>query len=359
MPAQLPARSPAAITTATHTPSAQAGASYNAKAAADAPVNGAMAQGGSSATSAAPNGTPDHGRKPSMVINASGASGYTPNGGPVGQNSRPPISFGSMNAQGSPMPQASAPQHSQSSSLGAPPSNPRVISPTHSPSPIPQPAASGGRPPSSLQAQNNGMTFGSMGGEGDQVSSRCTHAVLMHNANVLQGRQMQQPLGTGIPMHERRASSQSMQSDMSNQNMGRNFMPPNGRGRGYPQPPYGAPMPSPGMGYRTMSNSRPGPQGMQGNQFQQMPPGSPFNRGRNSPAVSHPQPSMQQQYVPGNQQMGYSGYPQMGPQQHQVRPSLSPAFLADVWCGRSARLNQVTRVVSRTVFYYAISARGF
>lgn len=135
---------------------------------------------------------------------------------------------------------------------------------------------------------------------------------------------MQQPLGPGLPMHERRASSQSMQSDMGNQNMNRNFMPPNGRGRGYPTPPYGTgPMPSPGMGYRQMSNSRPGPQGMQAGQFQQMPPGSPFNRGRNSPAVAHAQPNMQQQYVPGNQQMGYPGHPQMNPQQYQVRELFS------------------------------------
>lgn len=124
------------------------------------------------------------------------------------------------------------------------------------------------------------------------------------------------PLGPGIPSHERRTSSQSMH--------GNNFMPPTGRGRGFAQTPYGQAMPSPGMGYRQMSNSRPGPQSMPPGQFQQMPPGSPFGRGRNSPAVAHAQPNMQQQqqqqqpYMPGNQQMGYQGYPPMGPQQHQV-----------------------------------------
>lgn len=170
-----------------------------------------------------------------------------------------------------------------------------------------------------MQNQNNGMTFGSMGAEGDQVSTLPKAHDYGSATDIAQGRQntMQQPLGPGMPMHERRASSQSMQSGMGDQNMGRNFMPPNGRGRGYPQPGYGQPMPSPGMGYRQMSNSRPGPQGPQ---FQQGPPGSPFaGRGRNSPAIAHAQPNMQQQYMPGQQQMGYQGYPQMGPQQHQVR----------------------------------------
>lgn len=180
VPAQLPVRSYATATkTATSTPLTPAGASapaQNAKSADETPVNGAnqMAQGGPQAASAAPNGTPnhtEHGRKPSVVINASGASGFPPNGGPVAQNGRPlPISFGSMNNQGASMPPANAPYQSQTSSLPAPPRDPRVISPAHSPSPIPQPPASGGRPPSSLQNQSNGMTFGSMGGDSEQVS---------------------------------------------------------------------------------------------------------------------------------------------------------------------------------------------
>jgi len=170
VPAQLPVRSYANATkTASPAPSAQAGASAQNAKSADTPVNGAntMAHGGSQ-----PNGTPahmDHGRKPSVVISASGASGQIPNGGPVGQSARPPINFGSMGASGSPLPQQSTPYGSQGSSLPAPNANPRVISPAHSPSPIPQPPASGGRPPSGLQGQSNGMTFGSMG-ESDPVS---------------------------------------------------------------------------------------------------------------------------------------------------------------------------------------------
>ena len=182
VPAQLPVRSYASATkTATQIPSTPAGASapsQNAKPASDTPVNGieAMAQGGPQAASTVPNGTPnhvEHGRKPSVVINASGASGYTPNGGPVGQATRPPISFGSINSGGSPLPPASVPYPSQTSSLPTPQRDPCVISPAHSPSPIPQPQASGGRPPSGLQNQSNGVTFGSMGGESEQVSSVC------------------------------------------------------------------------------------------------------------------------------------------------------------------------------------------
>ena len=179
VPAQLPGRSYASATktasTSSFTPAGASAPSSNAKPSTESPVNGAnaMAQGGPQAASAAANGNPsnstEHGRKPSVIISASGASGSIPNGGPVSANGRPPINFGSMNAQGSPLPPASVPYQSQAS-LPAPPRDPRVTSPAHSPSPIPQPPASGGRPPSSFQNSSNGMTFGSMGGDGEQVS---------------------------------------------------------------------------------------------------------------------------------------------------------------------------------------------
>jgi len=123
-------------------------------------------------------GLADHSRKPSVTISAAGASGYMPNGGPVagkptGSNG---IQFGSMG--GSPAVANSVPQLPQamSSSLAvAAPTNPRITSPQTSPSPIPQPAASGGRPPSSLQGQGNGLSFGSLGGEDGNVSSTSDH----------------------------------------------------------------------------------------------------------------------------------------------------------------------------------------
>nr|POE89770.1 hypothetical protein CFP56_20239 [Quercus suber] len=173
VPAQHPAaKSYASATkTATNISPAAAGASANNAKLGDASVNGAntMAQGGSQAanTGSGPNGMVDHSRKPSVVISASGTTyNNTPNGGPVVQNGRPAINFGSMNAQGSPLPQASAP-YQQHSSLATSSRDPRVISPTSSPSPIPHPPPSGGRPPSSLQGQGNGLTFGSTGSEGD------------------------------------------------------------------------------------------------------------------------------------------------------------------------------------------------
>lgn len=124
-------------------------------------------------------GPNDHSRKPSVTISAAGTSGYMPNGGPVagkpvGGNG---IQFGSINAGGSPGLANSTPQPNQSSSSLAvhTPSNPRVTSPQTSPSPIPQPPASGGRPPSGFQGQGNGLSFGSLGGEEANVSGKPQH----------------------------------------------------------------------------------------------------------------------------------------------------------------------------------------
>lgn len=135
----------------------------------------ATAQG---APQAAANGVShDHSRKPSVVISATGATGYTQNGNPVGQAGRPTIAFGMMNVGQ----QSNTPAHDQQSTLHTPSENPRVISPAHSPSPIPQPNASGGRPPSSLQSQGNGLNFGSMGGDATQVRQSRLLLVCSHD----------------------------------------------------------------------------------------------------------------------------------------------------------------------------------
>lgn len=272
VPAQLPVRSYANATkTASSTPPAAAGASASNAKSTDAPVNGTgpTAQGGSQP---ATNGvSSEHGRKPSMVISATGSSGYTQNGGPVGQSSRPPINFGSMNApEGA---QSNAAQQPHAASAQVPQEGQRVVEPEHSPSPIPQPAASGGRPPSI--AQGNGLNFGSMGGDAQGSLN-----------------------AAGQPTHERRASSQSAYSDVGGPRP--NFVPQAGRGRGgYPQAPYNN-MPSPAQNYRQMSNQPRAP-GM-AQQFSQGAQGSPYNRGRNSPAQPPAQPHMPQ--------MQYPGYPQ-------------------------------------------------
>jgi translation initiation factor 4G len=112
----------------------------------------------------ATNGGSDHGRKASVTINAN--NGYMANGGPVG-GSKGSIQFGSL--ADSPAVSHSTPQisHPTPSAAIPIPGNPRVTSPAQSPSPIPQPSASGGRPPSGLGGQGNNMTFGSLGGDGD------------------------------------------------------------------------------------------------------------------------------------------------------------------------------------------------
>lgn len=100
---------------------------------------------------------PDHSRKPSFTCTPSGV-----NGGPIaGQSNKANIVFGSVNAVASPASGTSPSQvNSSPANLGVAGSvNPRIISPQASPSPVPQPSVSGGRPPSSLQ-QRNGLIFG-------------------------------------------------------------------------------------------------------------------------------------------------------------------------------------------------------
>lgn len=120
----------------------------------------------------------DHTRKPSVTISAAGASGYMPNGGPVagkpkGGNN---IQFGSV-PEGSPPAANTTPAPNQSTDSLAvnSPANPRLTSPQKSPSPIPQPPPSGGRPPSSLHGNSNSMSFGSFGGADATVSSSSTN----------------------------------------------------------------------------------------------------------------------------------------------------------------------------------------
>lgn len=118
-------------------------------------------------------GPNDHVRKASVTISAAGATGHMPNGGPVAgkQAGGTNIQFGSITAGGSPALVSSTPQQNPSNSLAVhTPSNPRITSPQTSPSPIPQPPASGGRPPSSLQGQGNALNFGSLGNDEYNVS---------------------------------------------------------------------------------------------------------------------------------------------------------------------------------------------
>jgi translation initiation factor 4G len=127
----------------------------------------------------APAASSDHSRKPSVTITSSGTSGYIPNGG--GPASRPnSLQFGfqqSSPSMGAPAVPAS---NQAQAGLGAPSANPRVTSPQTSPSPIPQPASSGGRPPpSTYQAQGNVPNFGSFGESGDANVSNSVSIIFL------------------------------------------------------------------------------------------------------------------------------------------------------------------------------------
>ncbi|KAL4889348.1 hypothetical protein BDV59DRAFT_205334 [Aspergillus ambiguus] len=274
-------------------------------------VNGAPAQG-------------DHSRKPSVTITSAGTSGNFPNGGP---NSRPnSLQFGFANQQtspnlGNPAALASQPQ----SGLGVTPSvnNPRVTSPQTSPSPIPQPASSGGRPPpSSYQSQGNVPNFGSFGEAGDNQMRPTPQA----------------PLGATPPStHLRRESSQSTHSDMSNHmgnGPGRGGYPhQGGRGRGYSQSGYQGQMHySPGPNFRTPNPPRGGPnmppQFHGPNQGRPIPPFPNSPQASRSPGLATAHPTTPQMNTvpmthPQMAPQAYGGYPpHMAPQ--PVRTQFTP-----------------------------------
>lgn len=125
------------------------------------PVNGRPAI--TPAIPAVTGATNGHDRKTSVTISANGPS-YAANGGPVG-GPKGNIQFGYKESPGI---VHSTPQQGTTAPIPIPGNSARVPSPAHSPSPIPQPSASGGRPPS-MMAQDGGpsMKFGSLGGDGE------------------------------------------------------------------------------------------------------------------------------------------------------------------------------------------------
>ncbi|KAL4807267.1 hypothetical protein BDV18DRAFT_115057 [Aspergillus unguis] len=246
----------------------------------------------------------DHSKKPSVTITAD----YNPSS--RAQTGRPnSLQFGFANQQSSPnMGNPATLANQPQSGLGVtPPVNPRATSPQTSPSPIPQPASSGGRPPpSSYQAQVN---FGSFGNAGDNA---------------------QAPLGAGPQStHLRRESSQSTHSDMSNHigggGPGRGgYYNQGGRGRGHSQSSHQGPVPfSPTPNFRAPNQPRGGhnmgPQFHGANQGRGMP-GFPSPQSSRSPALAsaHPVTPQMSQVPMVHAQMPpqpYGAYPQhMGPQ---------------------------------------------
>jgi translation initiation factor 4G len=106
-----------------------------------------------------------HSRTSSVTISAAGPSGYIPNGAPATRGA-PNLQFGAMG--GSPAPSHATPNQPQGANLNAQTPNPRVASPAHSPSPIPQ--FSGGKP-NTLSGRPD-ISFGT--GEGTEHSVRST-----------------------------------------------------------------------------------------------------------------------------------------------------------------------------------------
>lgn len=114
-------------------------------------------------------GKGDHSRNVSVTMNAAGAP-YAQNGATVPGKSAAAIGI-QFGANSPATANATLqPAHSSNSLAVNSPSNPRLISPQTSPSPIPQPPASGGRPPSSLHGQSNSLSFGALGGADGNVS---------------------------------------------------------------------------------------------------------------------------------------------------------------------------------------------
>ncbi|KAI1769077.1 hypothetical protein GGR53DRAFT_517503 [Hypoxylon sp. FL1150] len=246
------------------------------------------------------NGHSDHNRKSSVTISANGPNNYPANGGPAGGKTN--IKFGFND---SPAVSHSSPQIG-SAPIPIPDSNPRVTEPRNSPSPIPQPSASGGRPPSGTAQQT--MTFGSFGGDNERPHMRTTS--------------VSQESGLG-PQHSPHMRRGSNVSDMSNPAgpppMGRGNFPSAGRGRGfsnnsYNQPPMGYPPNAYGRGHQN-----PGRGGMppnfNNNRQQQFGTPPPQHR---SPALPHAMPQPPNMAGAGMQPQFFYQPPAMGNQVPQV-----------------------------------------
>lgn len=261
------------------------------------------------------NGVADHSRKSSVTMSANGPNSYSTNGGTAGGKAN--IQFGYQ----SPAVSTSSPKPG-SAPIPIPDSNPRVTSPQASPSPIPQPSASGGRPPSGTAQQ--GMTFGSFGGESERPHMRTTSVS-----------QDPSSLTSQHSPHMRRGSNVS---DMSNQagppHMGRGNFQGAGRGRGFSNNSYNQPMGYPPNHYNRAPQN-PGRGGMPpafGNPRQQ-PYGTPPPHNRSPalpPAMPHP-PNM----APAGLPQYYYPPPPMGPQQvpqgyypQQFDPNMRPMIHA-------------------------------
>ncbi|KAF2000095.1 hypothetical protein P154DRAFT_535048 [Amniculicola lignicola CBS 123094] len=289
------------------------------------------------------NGAPapdNHSRKSSVTISAAGTSGYIPNGGPVASSRAPSnLTFGAIS--GSPAPSHVAPHNPQGATLNPQMHNPRIASPAHSPSPIPQaPQFSGGKPTGNLPGRGEMPVFG---GGSEATEPNVSRPISMPP----------QPNNLPQAQHLRRESSQSAHSDMSSQQIPMNRGYSNssrGRGgfaQGYQHNPQMHPSPQPS--YRPMAHqARGGPAGVMAQPFQpqggQMRgPNSPYTATR-SPALSHAAMHQQQQYANGPQ-MQYP-YAHQGYQQPVRTTSHSPfrTPISNVEQSQSSRISQSSQI---------------
>ncbi|KAI6354694.1 hypothetical protein MCOR25_008487 [Pyricularia grisea] len=283
------------------------------------PVNGRPAI--TPAIPAVAGATNGHDRKTSVTISANGPS-YAANGGPVG-GPKGNIQFGYKESPGI---VHSTPQQGTTAPIPIPGNNARVPSPAHSPSPIPQPSASGGRPPS-MMAQDGGpsMKFGSLGGDGER-----------HMKHLSQG---PHNMGSGSP-HMRHGSTHSVHDNMPNHGgpgagRGGNFASSGGRGRGgyNNQAGYNSPMGYPPTGQYGRGGAHAG-QGRGGMPYQQNQrgmapyPNSPQPRG--SPAMGNAMPNpgtptMNASLPVHPPQQGYNAYmPPAYPNTYGFAPPFDP-----------------------------------
>jgi translation initiation factor 4G len=198
--------------------------------------------------------------------------------------------------------------------------------PARSPSPIPQPAASGGRPPAGLTGPSQ-LNFGALpGADGADAAvsisdfsspSSITPPTTVSSVDTYHGSQSRLPLPQGpaaqIPgaTHLRRESSQaSHNSDMSPAMNNRNSFMPNGRGQPFRPMPYQNPIAphSPQPQFRqNVPQGRGNPPNMPMYPQQGRMPNSPY-AGRGTPAM--PGNAMPQQpHWAGGAGMPYGGAP--------------------------------------------------
>lgn len=162
----------------------------------------------------------DHSRKPSVTM-----SGNLPNGASAGPSPRPhAMQFGAIN-NGSPAVVNSNLHVPQSANLTTPIAN---SGPARTPSPIPAPSTSGGRPPTGPQSQGNPLNFGNFAGndsgpEGTVSFSSSAGALIYNSKSNSTQLRPGLPQGPAGPQHLRRDSNHSQQSELAGNS--RHFTP--------------------------------------------------------------------------------------------------------------------------------------